>query len=109
MNLQYFVTTLPQITSRETLATQIKQVGAKFTTDDAIRAWCEHDALHYLSQQPFTIEGENCVTYLEKKFNRGWSSFGDKHNMHPSQECESGIITTELIDDTAQFIMELIY
>jgi hypothetical protein len=109
MNLQYFVTTLPPRVTRESIVEEIETDGVEFTIDDVIRAWCEHDALHYLSQQPFTIEGENCVSYLEKKFNRGWLPLGDKYNPYYRQECECGIITTELIDDTAQFIMELIY
>jgi hypothetical protein len=109
VDLQYFVDTLPHITSRDSIAAQIENDGVGFTTDDVIRAWCEHDALHYLGNQPFTIQGEKRVAYLEQKFNKGWLQFGDKYNAHYKEPCECDRITPELIDETAQMIREFIY
>lgn len=109
MDLQHFASTLPYVTSRDAIAAQIEHDGVGFTTDDAIRAFCEHDALHYLSGQPFTKEGERCVAYLEKRFSRGWLSYGDKYNVYSPKPCECDRITPELIDETAQMIRELIY
>lgn len=109
MDLQYFVSTLPHITSRDSIAAQIEHYGISFTTDDAIRAWCEHDALHYLGEQPFTKEGEEHVAYLEQVFQRGWLPLGSKYNAYNPEPCECDTITPELIDETAQMLKELIY
>ena len=68
-------------------------------------AQLEHDALHYLSQQPFTKEGEECVAYLEKTFNRGWLPLGEKYNTFKPKECECSHITQELITETAEKIL----
>ncbi len=109
VDIQYFVDTLPHITSRDSIAAQIENDDASFTMDNIINAWCEHDALHYLSGQPFTEQGEKCVAYLEQVFQRGWLPFGDKYNAHYKEPCECDEITPELIDETAQMIRELIY
>lgn len=68
-------------------------------------AQLEHDALHYISQQPFTKEGEEYVAYLEKTFNRGWLPFGEKYNTFTPRECECSHITQELITETAEKIL----
>jgi hypothetical protein len=109
MDLQYFVDTLPNITSRDSIAVQIENDEVPFTTDQIILAWCEHDALHYLSGHSFTEEGEKYVAYMEKAFNRGWLPLGNKYNAHYPEPCECDKITPELIDETAQMIRELIY
>ena len=72
-------------------------------------AQLEHDALHYISQQPFNKQGEEYVAYLEKTFNRGWLPFGEKYNTFTPRECECSHITQELITQTAEDIQSLMY
>ena len=81
-DLQYFVDRLPGKPNRDTIASQIENSSTPITTDQALNAWYEHDALHYLSEKPFTDEGEEFVAYLEKRFNRGWLPFGEKYNTY---------------------------
>ena len=76
----------------------------KITLSQAMQAWYEHDALHYLSQKPFSIEGEEGVAYLEKRFNRGWLPYGEKHNPFYPRKFFCSHITQELITETASLI-----
>jgi hypothetical protein len=102
-DLKFFVKHhLPSLPNRDKIATQLERTETSITTDEAIRAWVEHDALHYLSQQPFNQKGEECVAYLEKIFNRGWLPFGEKYNTFTPRECECSHITQELITQTAE-------
>ena len=105
-DLQYFVDNLPYLHTRDKIAAQLERTETSITTDEAIRAHAEHDALHYLFQQPFTEEGEKHVAYLEKTFNRGWLPLGEKYNVFIPKECDCGRITAELIDETAEIIYE---
>lgn len=109
MDLQYFASTLPSIPNIDLIAEQIERDGISFTTDDAILAWCEHDALHHISGHPFTKEGEEHIVYLEQVFQKGWFPLGSKYNTHNPEPCECDMITPELIDETAQMLKELIY
>ena len=105
-DLKFFVKHhLPSLPNPDKIAEEIKHDESPFTVDTAIRTWCEHDALHYLSQQPFTKEGEEYVAYLEKTFNRGWLPFGEKYNTFKPKECECSHITQELITQTAEKIL----
>ena len=105
-DLKFFVKHhLPSLPNPDKIAEEIKHDESPFTVDTAIRTWCEHDALHYLSQQPFTKEGEEYVAYLEKTFNRGWLPFGEKYNTFKPKECECSHITQELITETAEKIL----
>ena len=104
-DLKFFVKHLPSLPNRDEIAAQLERTETSITTDEAISAWCEHDALHYLSQQPFNQEGEECVAYLEKTFNRGWLPFGEKYNTSIPRECECSHITQELITETAEKIL----
>jgi len=104
-DLKFFVKHIPRLTDREEFAIQIENENTGITTDEAVKASLEHDALHYLSQQPFTKEGEECVAYLEKTFNRGWLPFGEKYNPSIPRECECFHITQELITQTAEKIL----
>ena len=104
-DLKFFVKHLPSLTDREEFAIQIENEKTAITTDKAVRASLEHDALHYLSQQPFTKEGEEYVAYLEKTFNRGWLPLGKKYNTFKPKECECSHITQELITETAEKIL----
>jgi len=102
-DLKFFVKHhLPSLPNRDKIAAQLERTETSITTDEAIRAWCEHDALHYISQQPFNKQGEECVAYLEKTFNRGWLPFGKKYNKFTPRECECSHITQELITQTAE-------
>jgi hypothetical protein len=105
-DLKFFVKHhLPSLPNRDEIATQLERTETSITTDEAISAWCEHDALHYISQQPFNKQGEECVVYLEKTFNRGWLPFGEKYNTFKPKECECSHITQELITQTAEQIL----
>jgi len=109
-DLKFFVKHhLPSLPNRDEIAAQLERTETSITTDEAISAWCEHDALHYISQQPFTKEGEECVAYLEKTFNRGWLPFGEKYNTSIPRECECSHITQELITEIAEDIKSLVY
>ena len=104
-DLKFFVKHIPRLTDREEFVIQIENEKTAITTDKAVRASLEHDALHYLSQQPFNQEGEECVAYLEKTFNRGWLPFGERYNAFTPRECECSHITQELITQTAERIL----
>ena len=104
-DLKFFVKHIPRLTDREEFGIQIENEETAITTDEAVKASCEHDALHYLSQQPFTKEDEEYVAYLEKTFNRGWLPLGEKYNTFTPRECECSHITQELITQTAEKIL----
>jgi len=108
-DLKFFVKFLPSLPNREEFSIQIENENTGITTDEAVKASCEHDALHYLSQQPFTKEGEEYVAYLEKTFNCGWLPLGEKYNTFKPKECECSHITQELITQTAEDIQSLMY
>ncbi len=108
-DLKFFVKFLPSLPNRDEIAAQLERTETSITTDEAINAWVEHDALHYISQQPFNQEGEEYVAYLEKTFNRGWLPFGEKYNPSIPRECECSHITQELITQTAEDIQSLMY
>jgi len=108
-DLQFFVHNLPHLSTREKIAAQLERTETSITIDEAVSAWCEHDALHYLSQQSFDKEGEECVAYLEKTFNRGWLFFGERYNTSTPRECEYSHITQELITEIAEDIESLMY
>jgi len=102
-DLKFFVKHhLPSLPNRDKIAEHLTKNSDLVTVDEAISAWVEHDALHYLSQQPFNQKGEECVAYLEKTFNRGWLPFGEKYNTFTPRECECSHITQELITQTAE-------
>ena len=105
-DLKRFVSTLPQmISSLREIEVNIQKYNLSPKSEEIFMAQLEHDALHYLSQQPFTKEGEEYVAYLEKTFNRGWLPFGEKYNTFKPKECECSHITQELITETAEKIL----
>ena len=108
-DLKFYVKHLPFLPTRDEIAERLTKNNALITVDEAVSAWCEHDALHYLSQQPFNKEGEEYVAYLEKTFNRGWLPFGERYNTSTPKECECSHITQELITETAEDIQSLMY
>jgi hypothetical protein len=47
--------------------------------EDYLKAWSEHDAIHYLlNLSQFTLEGECKVAFVEKHCGVGWAPYGDK-------------------------------
>ena len=108
-DLKFFVKHLPSLPNRDEIAEHLTNNNALVTVDEAVGAWCEHDALHYISQQPFNKKGEECVAYLEKTFNRGWLPLGEKYNTSIPRECECSHITQELITEIAEDIESLVY
>lgn len=77
-----------------------------YLKEEELQRWCEHDALHYLGQQPFSVDGELGVNYLEIKFYRGYFPISSFQEMffRSMKECEYSHITQELIDETANLI-----
>ena len=104
LDLQYFVNNLPVKINRNIVAEKIKDNNISITIDEAMNAWFEHDALHYLGEHPFTDEGERHVVYLEKMFNRGWLPFGEEYNIFEPKECDYSHITQELITEISELI-----
>jgi len=49
---------MPTIPNRHMLTLQIEHHSDDITVDEALQLWCEHDAMHYLAQKPFTHRGE---------------------------------------------------
>jgi hypothetical protein len=97
---------IPVKPSRYTLAAQLENSSYKITTDEGMTAWYEHDAIHYLSQQPFNENGEKCVKYLEQKLWRGWLPHGEEYNTWGPVECDYSHISQELITETAGLIQK---
>lgn len=106
-DLQQFIENLPDRITRSRVVRQIQNSKFPHKTEVALRAYAQHDAIHYLFNQPFTLEGEECVAYLELMFNRGWFSFGEEYSSVFPRECECGIITVEQIDDIALKLYEV--
>ena len=47
--------------------------------EDYLKAWSEHDAIHYLlNLSQFTLEGECKVAFVEIHCGVGWAPYGDK-------------------------------
>jgi hypothetical protein len=45
---------------------------------DYLKAWSEHDSIHYLLNLPFTLVGERKVAYVEAHCGVGWAPYGDE-------------------------------
>ena len=106
MDIQQFVDTAPQRIRRRWVVADILQYKFPYKTEVALRAHAEHDALHYLFQQPFTKEGEEHVAYLEQKFHCGWLPLGEKYNTNSPIPCDCNGITLKLIDETSEIIYQ---
>ena len=108
-DLQFFVNYhIPYTITPDAVVREIERYPKDITTDEAITAWCEHDAIHYLSQQAFSKDGERCVKYLEQLFHRGWLPYGEDHNPWKPVECKYSHINQELITETAEVIKLLL-
>lgn len=104
MDLQQFLDTVPTRIRRSSVVSEIIHYRFPHKTEVALRAYAEHDALHYLFNLPFTIEGENHVAFLEQKFQRGWLPVGKEYNRSTPVPYECDGITLEMIDETARII-----
>lgn len=107
MDLQQFLDTVPTKISYKEETLKIRQYRCPFYTEVGLNAWAEHDALHYLFNRPFTIEGEEHVAYLERKFQRGWVMIGERYNTATPVPYEFDEITPEMIDETASIIYQI--
>lgn len=106
-DLQTFINTIPDKITRRKVAMDIVEYKIPYKTEVALRAHAQHDALHYLFNQPFNLEGEEYVAYLERKFQRGWLPLGKRYNPFYEKECECGTITVEQIDEIALKLYEV--
>jgi hypothetical protein len=105
IDLQYFADTVPDKVTRSRVVREIKIYNLPFKTERLLKAYAEHDALHYLSGHYFTLMDEGHIAYLEKIFNRGWLPYGKKYNPNFPRECEYNGITVEKIDEVADILM----
>lgn len=105
IDLQYFADTVPNKITRSRVVREIQFHKFPYKTERALRAYAEHDALHYLSGHSFTSESEEYVAYLEKIFNRGWLPYGKEYNSFLPRECKYDGITVEKIDEVADILM----
>lgn len=71
-DLQTFINTIPDKIAHNRVLREIENLNLSYNLEVGLRAWAQHDALHYLSNQPFTVEGEQKVAWMEYKFKRGW-------------------------------------
>jgi hypothetical protein len=47
-----------------------------------LKAWSEHDSIHYLLNLPFNLNGERKVAFVEAHCGVGWASYGDKCSLN---------------------------
>jgi hypothetical protein len=108
-DLQHFIEfEMPTIPNRYIITRQIEHHSEGITADEAIQIWCEHDAMHYLAQKPFTHEGEEYIAYLERRFNCGFYPRGEHRNLFYPRKFYCSHITRDLIMETAELIKEYI-
>ena len=69
--------------------------------------WSEHDALHFISGNPFTDDGEKRVAYLEQMLKCGWFEYNSFRKV--AVPCDYDYITDELLDIIALQIKERFY
>ena len=105
-DIQQFIDTIPQRIRRRWVVMDIMQYNFPYSTEVALKAYAEHDALHYLAGQPFNKEGEEHVAYLEQKFQRGWMPLSIQYNQNSPVPCECDKITEELIDENAKIFYQ---
>ena len=106
-DLQTFINTIPDKITRRGMAIKLQNSGFPYKTEVALRAYAQHDAIHYLYNLPFTQEGEQKVAWVEYKFNRGWYVVDEKYNTFFRQEFDCRHITHKMIDEVAQMIYEV--
>ena len=79
-----------------------------FTYQDYQNAWSEHDAVHYLLQYPFTVEGERLVAHVEDYHQIGWVPYGERFNGYIKQKIIFDVPISRLkILETAEQLREI--
>jgi hypothetical protein len=79
-----------------------------FTYQDYQNAWSEYDAVHYLLQYPFTVEGERLVAHVEDYYQIGWVPYGERFNGYIKQKIIFDVPISRLkILETAEQLREL--
>jgi len=53
---------------------------------DYLKAWSEHDSIHYLLNLPFTMVGERKVAFTEAHCGVGWAPYGNKCSANVSNK-----------------------
>jgi hypothetical protein len=106
-DLRYFLDTVPIKINRRMVVSGITICKFPYKTERALRAYAEHDALHYLFQLDFSEKSEQYISYLEKTFNCGWLPYGEKYNKNTPRKYDCGSITLEMIDEISQIIYEI--
>lgn len=106
-DLQTFINTIPDKITRSRVVREIQNYKFPYKTEVALRAYAEHDALHYLFNQPFTKEGEKKIAWAEYKFNRGWFAVDEKYNQFFREEFDCSHITHKMIDEVALKLYEV--
>lgn len=104
---KYIDTVLPMRIRRRWVVTQIALHKFPYKTEVALRAYSEHDALHYLTGETFTSKSEGHIAYLENKFNCGWLPLGKEFNTSIQIPFDCNNLTKELITETAQLFYEI--
>lgn len=107
IDLQQFINTIPDKITRRKVAMDIVEYKIPYKTEVALRAYAQHDALHYLFNQPFTEEGEKKVAWAEYKFNRGWYAVDEKYNQFFRKEFDCSSVTHKMIDEIALKLYEV--
>jgi hypothetical protein len=49
---------------------------------DYLKAWSEHDSIHYLLNLPFNLNGERKVAFVEAHCGVGWAPYGDECSLN---------------------------
>ena len=53
---------------------------------DYLKAWSEHDSIHYLLNLPFNLNGERKVAFVEAHCGVGWAPYGNKCSANVSNK-----------------------
>lgn len=99
---------VPQIPSRLQILRRLRTDNIKLTISRSMQAWYEHDAIHFLGNLPFTLEGEQKVAFLERSIDRGWGSIDKKYNLYVPKKCKYPLVTPQNVDDTVIKIKKIL-
>lgn len=85
-----------------------------FNKEEIIK-FCEHDAIHYLTEQGFTENEEILVAHLEVKHNIGFTGRNRFYNINPKKAVNFNLqlltydfLTQALIKDTALKMFKIV-
>jgi hypothetical protein len=87
MDLQYFYHCLPEkVLSEEAFNSNVWLYASQgifsVSYGDYLKAWSEHDSIHYLLNLPFNLNGERKVAFVEAHCGVGWASYGDECSLN---------------------------